>query len=265
MPDSDSFLPTTKKITELYNELPPVPCRCCGECCVSPNLTIIEFVYLTRHLLKILAKDELRDIFLKKMEPQPLYEGNYKCRFQDPTGKCLAHPGRALACRLHGMPVVEDLKIDGQVRCGKISKSESADIHVDKLRSWLERLTELNREVAPYYQAPYYIAGFIYEAWLDVYFDELLDDEVIGTYKEYLHKNLDLEFFRPYYKEYTGLKSKIQKISMIFILLDSGGEKEQIIKLLKSVRDDYPETSTYFYKEAGELIDLINKSNQVHD
>ncbi len=31
---------------EIYNQIPKVSCLACGECCVTPHVTLIEFCYM---------------------------------------------------------------------------------------------------------------------------------------------------------------------------------------------------------------------------
>src|SRR3990172_6474656 len=106
---------TFNGLEELYAEVPGVPCTGCGHCCVTPTVTLVEFVHLMKHVISQFNPEEVARLLTQKMKPHERFEGNYQCKFLSPLGKCTVHPGRPLACRLHGLPVLEELDIPGLV------------------------------------------------------------------------------------------------------------------------------------------------------
>jgi Fe-S-cluster containining protein len=245
------------KLNEIYAELPPVPCKACGHCCVSPTCTIIEFVGAVRYALANFEKEKLSAILIQPAVIHPDYEGNLYCCFQSKeTKNCMIHPSRTMACRLFGLPVLSELSINNMENCSKLDVSKIQNPSKEKLNVWLRSLTDLNREAASFYSEPYWVSGFNIECWLAVYFDPLLTDGVFGELKSLLRNTLDLSFLEDRFVDKTNLKDKIDRIALLYMLIDTGSLSEAK-ELIARIRNDYPLTGTYYLEELDKLESII--------
>ncbi|MFH1759967.1 MAG: hypothetical protein ABIA63_02590 [bacterium] len=248
-----------KGLESIYNKIPPVPCngQCKQICCVSPSCTLIEFIYLFRHILGRMDIERITRILLKPAELHPRYEGNLFCKFEE-KGICIVHPGRTLACRLFGIPAMSDFKIQDLENCTYLDKEVLPVVKKEAMVEWLEEISALNSTLYSYYSEPYWLAGLNIECWLAVYFDPYLDDDVFLELKRILISHVDLEFLRDRYEDKTGLKEKMDKIRLLYCMLENA-QKKGCDELLNSIRDNFPLTGTYYLKESQNIVDLLNK------
>ncbi|MFH0920326.1 MAG: YkgJ family cysteine cluster protein [Fibrobacterota bacterium] len=245
-------------LAKLYHQLPEVPCEGCGECCVSPTCTAIEFTGAINYLIHNFTREQVEKILMASIVPHPAFEGNLRCCLQDAgTRRCLVHPARTLACRLFGLPAISNFKIENMENCRKIDFTRCGKADEADIRAWLSELTRLNGEVAPYYCEPYWIAGLNIECWLAVYFDPLLDPGAFGDLKRYLHASVDLSFMTDRYKDVTQLKDKVDRITLLYQLIE-WGDREEALGLVHALRTAYPMTGTYYHAELSKIEALLN-------
>lgn len=246
-----------RKLSDIYQQLPSVPCHACGECCVSPTCTIVEFIYLMKYALNNFERKDLTDILLGTALIHPKYDGNLYCRFQDKSSSgCMVHNGRTMACRLFGLPVLSKLSINNMENCTKMDSSSIADVDTTVLDGWLRELTGINRTIVDFYVEPYWVAGLNIECWLAVYFDPLLTDGVWGNMKSLLRNNLDLAFIENRYRDSTNLKEKADSISLLYMLIKTG-EKSEVLRLMDKIVSKYPFTGTYYLEEIDKMREML--------
>ncbi|MBD3393621.1 MAG: hypothetical protein GF418_15895 [Chitinivibrionales bacterium] len=241
-----------RRIEDLYRELPGVACEGCGECCVSPACTLAEFVYLMKGAGEQLPAGIFRERVLSTPEEHPSYENNLKCFFL--TGNsCCVHSARTGACRLFGLPALRELGIRDMVYCARGIKATGDNVDAAWIREWLERLVQVDAALYAYGEEPYFVTGFNVHCWLDIYFDESIDAGVFSDLRRLLRDHLDLGFLEGTYVPQTGLKEKVDKISVLSAM-QGMADPETITRLLVSIRDDYPRTGTYYVQEALALL-----------
>jgi len=247
------------EIELLYQELPEIGCQQCGQCCVSPTCTLAEFIYLFDFLQKNLTRDMIQQYILAHPEIHPDYEGNLRCVFLE-NGRCAVHPGRTGACRLFGIPSLKELKLTNMEECKNSVTVIKGNGNVTFIESWLDRLYLLEKKLYHSWEEPYYIKGFNIQCWLDIYFDDSLDFDVFIEIKNCMDTHITLSPYKNSYTLKTGLKDKIDKISILAALLDSG-DREAITRALLSIRDDYPLTGMYYYDESEAFLGVLDKDN----
>jgi hypothetical protein len=244
-----------KAIKSLYDELPEVSCKGCGLCCVSPTCTLAEFIYLMHNCQKSLPPEAMEKFLLSEPRMHEGHEGNLVCAFLK-ENRCMVHLYRTGACRVFGIPALEKLGIADMVSCFNaitVTKGRGDD---EFIRSWLENISRLNAGLYQFGREPYHVYGFNLECWLDVYFDDLITVEVFSDVRDIMNRIIDLSQYRKRYAPKTGLKEKVDKITLLSLLLGSG-DRETLAGLLASIRDDYPLTGSYFVKEAQTLLDAL--------
>ena len=242
-------------LSALYAELPAVPCRGCGQCCVCPTCMLSEFIFLIDHARRKLPEDTFAECIVARPCEHTEYEGNLVCVFLD-NRRCTVHDGRAGGCRLFGFPAMRDLNISGMVYCRHdIDAGGGGPVNAAYINTWLEKLCALENSLYPIAAEPYFVKGFNLHCWLDIYFDATFDDiDVFADIRRVMQKHIDLTAFAGRYGTgRTGLKEKVDKIT-ILSSMQGRAEPAVVRRLLESIRDDYPFTGTYYTAEAQQLI-----------
>jgi hypothetical protein len=247
-----------QEIEALYSQLPEVACKGCGQCCVSPTCTLAEFIYLMKKSRKCVGPETFEKFIFSEPEIHPVHEGNLICPMLA-ENKCLVHQWRTGACRLFGIPSLDNLGVSNLVSCFHDIAVVSGSRDKGFILKWLESVARLNESMYPFGKAPYFIYGFNLECWLDVYFDDFLTVDIFPDIRRVMHRDIDLSEYRPRYLLKTWLKEKIDKISLLTIMLGSG-DKNALTEVLVSIRDDYPHTGTYYVKEAQAYLDELGKN-----
>lgn len=171
----------------------------------------------------------------------------------------MVHDGRAMACRLFGLPAMNLLKISNLENCKKMTIPHDSTT-VQSIQEWLTHLSEINNSFAPYYAEPYWIAGLNMECWLALYFDPWLNDGMLGELKTALQTSLNLSFLENKYRDYTDLKGKTDKIALLYELIKIGAKKEAL-ELIADIRYGYPLTGTYYLDELVKIEKMLLKSD----
>lgn len=239
-----------KELHTLYNELPTVNCLGCGRCCVSPTCTLVEFLYLFDYLCNTFSKESIADYCQLPHTPHPDFEGNLRCIFLNQS-RCMVHKARTAACRIFGMQSMSKLGIKDLEECpNKITVEHEKG--VKWLKRWLDRLSSINSQLFAFNQEPYYVRGMTINCWLDLYFDRSISIDPFCQIREIMYQFVDLSFIKNYVPR-SGLKDKIDEITLLSFLLESGSQVE-LTSLLLSIRDNHPFAHTYFYEESQEYL-----------
>lgn len=206
-------------------------------------------------LFKVFNNVEIQTLLDQLPVFHPDFEGNLKCRFLSKESRCSIHPFRSLACRIHGLPVIDQLKISGQENCRKINPAVQPRVSVNELRGWLELLTRLNKDHFDFYCEPYWVSGFNIECWFAIIFDPFLDMDVFGELKRQL---LDLfpELKELQYDDPTDLKGKVDDVTLFYEIMKFG-ITGKVIGLLDKIISGYPQTGTYYLKEASDYRKIM--------
>jgi hypothetical protein len=244
-----------KEIKALYDELPEVSCKECGLCCVSPTCTLAEFIYLMYNCQRSLPPEAMEKFLFSEPRMHEGHEGNLVCAFLK-ENRCMVHLYRTGACRVFGIPALEKLGIADMVSCFNAITVTKGRGDEEFIRLWLEKISHLNAGLYQFGREPYHVYGFNLECWLDVYFDNLISVDVFSEVRDVMKRHIDLSVYRNRYTPKTGLKEKVDKITLLSMLLDSG-DRETLGGLLASIRDDYPLTGSYYVKEAQTLLDAL--------
>jgi Fe-S-cluster containining protein len=182
----DSF----DKIKKVHKDIPEFDfgCRNCpNNCCVSPYISIIEFIYVSRYILKnfsnsneILMKDNGRN-----------KDGILMCPFLDSQKRCLIYPVRHYKCRITGMDILDDIFTDvcqNKKEIGLISP----EITKKEWYGWVELLIKANKDFK-------YQEQKTFQSWIDFYFE---DDNKLSLHeiriRQVIKDYLNIEKFIPY-------------------------------------------------------------------
>lgn len=236
----------------LYEQLPAVPCQGCGQCCVCPTCTLVEFLYLLR------KADSAQLATLTQSVPQ-LHsgcEGNLICPILH-AGRCITHEIRTGACRLFGVPALNDFGIDEMESCRFHPLAVSPEADADFIRGWLDRMVLLNRQLYPVGALPYALTGLNLHCWMDIYFDKTFTIPFFIQLQQTMHAFVDVRPLVPGYRSQTGIRDKIDKIHAFSELIDSG-DAGLLLALLQSIYNDYPLCGTYFIEEAQQYLSVLS-------
>lgn len=243
------------QIEALYRELPTVHCKGCGRCCVSPTCTLAEFIYLAATMNRCLQEKEINSALTSPVQLHKTCEGNIHCLFLK-NGTCTIHPSRTGACRLFGIPSLEKMNINDLVVCTHAVTATGRNVTKKSLMQWLRRIIALNLSLFPLGTPPYFIIGMNLECWFDIYFDEPYPQPFFSGIQKTMAAHLDLSRFAPTYRQRTGIRKKIEAIDQFTAVLDCG-DPALLQKHLLHIRDDFPQTGTYFFEEANRFLTEI--------
>ena len=239
----------------LYSKLPQVACNGCGKCCVSPTCTLAEFLYFMNKCSNTALPAAMESLLFKTPSLHRVHDGNLNCLLLD-NSHCAVHPWRSGACRLFGIPSLDKLDIPDLVPCFNNIQVVSGESSTAFIQQWLQKIVDVNKELYSFGTAPYFVFGFNLECWLDIYFDTTIDADVFGEIREVMSRYFDLSAYSKRYIPRTNLKEKIDKITVLSILLDYG-DKNIMRETLLSIINDYPYTGTYFLREANMFLDAL--------
>ncbi|MBW2621978.1 MAG: YkgJ family cysteine cluster protein [Deltaproteobacteria bacterium] len=231
---------------EIYSRIPDVGCHACGRCCVSPHVTLVEFCHAFKFFLD--NNPQKNQIITQIIPIHERFAGNLNCRFQESSGLCGVYSHRPMACRFHGHPAMEKLGFHYHVYCPNALQPEG-NLSKDEITAHLDYLSNLNQRFYLHYTLPYWLSGLNIECWLTIlfnnwrqaYFQSLKELMV----REFGESVLDLA---PLYRQNVRLKEKLD-------LIEQGqtefqhGRKESARAIFSKIRNDFPETGTYYYFE----------------
>jgi hypothetical protein len=244
-------------LDNLYQQLPMVRCRQCGTCCVSPTCTLAEFVFLMDYCKRNISREVLETILITPARMHETCTGNLACKFLI-NNQCLAHDGRTGACRLFGIPALNELNVANMEECAHRIDVVSGACPVDFIQAWMDSIFMLNQTLFGCFNAPFFIKGLNLESWLDIYFDDTLDFDVFLDIRKVMHEHVNLDCIRNGFKPLTAIREKIDKISVFHSMMGAATAAE-LADLLFSIRDDYPLTGTYYFEEAQAYLFKIEQ------
>lgn len=232
----------------VYRAVPDMGCRGCGQCCVTPHMTLIEFCY-SMHFLSD-KPDLLSAAISRIVSPHPDFQDQLTCRFQLTDRRCGIHHWRPLACRLHGHPVLATMNGQYDVRCDKAEPS--ADLTADDVYKLLDRVNSINTRFYEHYQPPYWICGLNVETWLSICVADM-HPLVFRTVKKIISRAIPLENITGLFRQIVPIKEKIDLVDMLHAA-DTIGQPARTIILLEKIKDGFPETGAYYYFEAKHYL-----------
>lgn len=243
----------------VYAELPDVPCVGCGLCCVTPQMTFIEFVRLAEAMLDRWPETNLIRMVSEDLAPVERYAGNFTCRVQTGRGKCALHEHRPLACRLEGLPAMDRIGIRKEIICPYITDEQMETVVTgDDIARWVKEVIDLNRPYHTVYDEPYFLTGLGAECWFAVAFDPDIDQPLFLDIRARLREALDMEHLEKNYRDTTGLAAQLKDIDRFF---EEAAEKRpaRALKTVRRVLEGYPRTGGYFREEAKEYLRLMKR------
>lgn len=185
-----NFADSFSKIKKVHKNIPNFnfDCKNCPKnCCVSPYISIVEFVYVMRYIIgnfnephKVISKDNGRNA-----------DGFLMCPFLDGDMRCLIYPVRHYKCRMTGMDVLDDIFTE-VCEHKKVVGLKSPEISKEEWYEWVKILTKANKDFR-------YDEQKTFQKWIQFYFEDkenLNDNEnkVRTLIKNYLH----IEEYIPY-------------------------------------------------------------------
>ena len=241
----------------LYAKLPPVPCIACGLCCVSPHITLVEFVYMMDGVLKDWSKEAIIRLVADDQEAEKRYPGNHKCAYQSEKGLCSVHQGRSLICRLEGLPVLDRLGMRESHICPYIT-DEQLEVPVSEsdIDTWVQEAFDLTNRYYPTYEEPYWLSSLTPECWFAVALDPDINQDLLLMIRSLIREAIDLDFLEPHYVNHTGLAEKLENIDAFFRFAEDK-QPRRAVQAIRRVLYDYPRTGTYYLNEGKKYFHLM--------
>ncbi|MCK9442520.1 MAG: hypothetical protein M0Q13_14010 [Methanothrix sp.] len=138
------FIDSFEKIKKVHKNIPnfDFDCKNCKKnCCVSPYISIIEFIYVTRYIIKNFEKPN--EILFKDNGRNS--DGILLCPFLTNEKMCLIYPVRHYKCRMTGMDILDDIFTDVCEHKKELKWNLTPTITKQDWYSWIELLTKANK------------------------------------------------------------------------------------------------------------------------
>jgi Fe-S-cluster containining protein len=247
--NADSFTAAYDELNDsVYRAVPDAGCCGCGQCCVTPHVTLIEFCYSIQYLQK--RPELFSEAIARIVSSHPDYQDQRTCRFQLSDHRCGIHPCRPLACRLHGHPVLAAMNNQYDVHCDKTMPA--ADLTPDDVYALLDRVNAINARFYQHYQPPYWICGLNVETWLSICVVDM-HQPLFLLVKEVISRAVPLGTIAGLFRQVAPIKEKIALVDMLHAA-DTIAQPEARMILLEKIKDGFPETGAYYYFEAEHYL-----------
>ena len=233
------------QLNTLYSRVPEISCEACGKCCISPHMTLVEFCYMFIPMRE--NSGELVDILSRSIDDHQAFPGQLKCRFQSTDNRCSIHSHRPLACRMHGHAAMEEMGQMYNVHCKK-TKPIGKPLLVDDVYFLLDAVNDLNNQIYDHYKAPYWVCGMTSEVWLTIAFTDNVRP-LFKELREIILRECNLKDFENKFNRLVRLEEKLVLVDQFNRSIDIESP-ETLASLLNRIKDDFPETGTYYYFEA---------------
>ncbi len=240
-----------------YAQVPGLYCQgCAGDCCVSPTMTAVEFIWMMRYLIQS-QPDQVQNFLQKPAAEHRHWAGNLACRFQDVSGICLNYEGRAMACRLHGHEALRLYETPDMVFCDK-NPDRDKTLNGNGLENLLDAVRHYVGQVGAPYEAPFYFVSLNLESWIDFYF-----------HPEYALGRADLEKCHADLVQWIDLKpmqipihtTLRAKLNAIELAWKFWLQEDYLLaaQTFESLAADYPSVGSYFLEEARNMATLAKQ------
>ncbi len=238
----------------LYQALPPVPCEGCGSYCVTPHLTLVEFVYLLRYLGENFSRPEMITLLQAPMVPAARFPGNFLCPLQDQKGLCRVYPARSLSCRAEGLPVIDAMSGRMAPVCRQ-GKQKQLDLEVTEMTvgDWLNRVGAISMAYHAFYEEPYFLNALNIECWFAVMLDPKIRQPFFIKLRNLLRTEFNFEFLAPYYLDHTDLAAQLDLIDKFFHACRQKRPR-QAVAAMRRVIAEFPRTGSYYQHEGRESL-----------
>lgn len=159
---SVDFIDSFKKIKKVQDSIPNFDfnCKDCkNNCCISPYISIAEFIYVTRYIIKNFEKPN-----------ELLFNNNGRncdgiliCPFLSKNKMCSIYPVRHYKCRMTGMDIVDEFFVNVCENRDKLNLRPL--ITKESWYSWVELLIKANKNFQ-------YEDQKTFQAWIKFYFED---------------------------------------------------------------------------------------------
>ena len=252
---SDAF----PELEAMYAALPEIPCNGCGLCCVTPEMTLVEFAYLATHMVRTWTPERCIAFLQAPMEKEPRYPGNFICRGQNEKNLCEPYAARPLICRIEGAPVLDRMGIRTFRNCPYITEEDMPEVlepyHVDAL---LQAAFNLSSHFYGVYEEPYWLCALNLECWFAVALDPKITQPQVLAIRRLIRESVPMDFLVPHYRDKTELAKKLTLIELFFDEAEHRRPK-QALRAIKRVLHDFPKTGAYYQNEAQKYTVLMQK------
>ncbi|MBN1258099.1 MAG: YkgJ family cysteine cluster protein [Planctomycetes bacterium] len=244
----------------IYQNLPPVPCISCGLCCVSPHVTLLEFVYLLDGLLNSWPAEKLIALVAMPATLEKRYPGNLKCPCQEEKGLCGIYQHRPLMCRLEGLPVLDRMGIRKKQICPYITEEEmKVEVLPEDIDRWVAETFGLSTKYYNIYAEPYWLSALNLECWLAVALDPKILQGPVLNIRKMVQNSFDLDFLAVNYEDTTQFSEKLDAIDLFFEQAEKQRNPREAIGTILHILNDFPATGSYYLEEGKRYLSLMHK------
>jgi len=244
----------THPLSEIYSLLKPISCMMCGQCCVLPQCTFVEFVFLMNEMQSLVSFETRQAFLTQKLQPSKQFQGNFDCIFQK-NQQCQIHPARTLMCRLHGDPILT--KIGQSENCKKVDREETlSEFDLSQIGTQLDHLNRVYYEIDA---MPFLLDSLNIACWLELYYSDLSPLPFIKNIQIHLKTLLHPDYQHHIYTPVTQILDKFITVDKAYYCLENGDVPKAEGFYWKLI-EQYPDSIGYYTDKAFILLEQLYKN-----
>lgn len=246
-------------IRALNARLPKLPCTGCGLCCVSPEMTLVEFAMLAEVMMATWDDATWQKFLTEPLQSETRYTGHHVCPIQSEKGLCDFYESRPIICRLEGAPVLDCIGIRSFRNCPYIHEEDLPEgISAEMVDAWIQESFSISAHFYGVYEEPYWMCALTLDCWFAVALDPMIQQEEILAIRDLIHEAVDMRHLKKWYVDKTLLAKKLALIELFFDEAEQRRPK-QALRAIKRVLHDFPETGAYYRTEAEKYTALMQR------
>jgi len=246
-------------LAQVYGEIPACPCKACGQCCVTPHMTFLEFACVLKGMLEALGGEEIAGCLRSEQEPAARFSGNFLCALQAADGRCRLHAWRPLSCRLEGFPILDQMSGRAAPMCPHSEGHALPDAPGKAaVEAWIHRVQDLNQPFGAEPCEPYWVNGLNLECWLAVLLDPRIAQPYFLALRRHLLNALPCAAWAGHYVDHTRLAEKLGLIDQFFAA-NEAQKPERALKCMRRILHGFPRTGTHYQTEGKQYLDLMKR------
>lgn len=246
------------ELNEIYARCPDIKCSKCGKCCLSPHLSLVEFLKLLDEMMHVFTKDELCTLVATQPNMAEGLQGHILCPMLSDNNECKVYNGRPISCRLEGAGVMNTILGREKSLCpeGTRTAEEEAELKPDEVEEFLNDATLANSQLVLAFDEPYFLDSLNIPCWFALILDPSITQPLFLELREIIMQRHDLSFLAEHYVNHTHLNDKLDMIDRFFKLNDENKAREAL-ECMQMIFDGFPLTGAYYKAQSQVFIQFM--------
>lgn len=249
------------ELEALYAALPALSCPACGQCCVEPHFSLLEFAWLIDHLLREAGEEVLLPLISLPLRESVHHPGDPACPIQDRQGRCGSYHGRGLACRLEGFPALEAALARPEPICPNhehLAGSPAAAVDRTTIIALCDRLRAANQACYACSEEPWFCYVLPLQCWWAVAFDPQIQEAYWLHLRALLLEACPIGHLGHVYRDHSGLATMISALSRFHGQIATG-HMHEALSTLRTLLSGHPRCGDYYQREGAIQRDYLER------